>query len=503
MRLLHNIIIEKGSCIIKPVVLAAGFVILFWGQDIYAQPHDTVWTQFFGGNDVDIGYCVQQTTDGGYIITGYTTSYGAGSRDVYLIKTDSSGDSLWTQTFGGDDWDVGFSVQQTTDGGYIIAGVTASFGAGNFDVYLIKTDSSGDSLWTQTFGGSASEYGVSVQQTTDEGYIITGATASYGAGSRDVYLIKTDSSGDSLWTQTFGGSLFEWGSSVQQTTDGGYIITGYTFTYSAGMCDIYLIKTDSSGDTVWTQTFGGSSFTWGYSVQQTSDGGYIIAGATDSYGAGVNDVYLIKTNSSGDSLWTQTFGGSNYDAGYSVQQTTDGAYIITGATASYGAGIDDVYLIKTNSSGDSLWTQTFGGCSSDIGRSVQQTTDGGYIVAGSTNSYSYVVENFDVYLIKLQPETGIEEENEGSEPPVALVQIDPNPFSSELSITYSIPEQTSVELTIFDLSGRLVEELISDQLPAGTHTVMWSPSESIPNGCYLIEFNACGRCTVGRCLKLE
>ena len=451
MRLLHNIIIEKGSCIIKPVVLAAGFVILFWGQDIYAQPHDTVWTQFFGGNDVDIGYCVQQTTDGGYIITGYTTSYGAGSRDVYLIKTDSSGDSLWTQTFGGDDWDVGFSVQQTTDGGYIIAGVTASFGAGNFDVYLIKTDSSGDSLWTQTFGGSASEYGVSVQQTTDEGYIITGATASYGAGSRDVYLIKTDSSGDSLWTQTFGGSLFEWGSSVQQTTDGGYIITGYTFTYSAGMCDIYLIKTDSSGDTVWTQTFGGSSFTWGYSVQQTTDGGYIIAGATDSYGAGVNDVYLIKTNSSGDSLWTQTFGG----------------------------------------------------CSSDIGRSVQQTTDGGYIIAGSTNSYSYVVENFDVYLIKLQPETGIEEENEGSEPPVALVQIDPNPFSSELSITYSIPEQTSVELTIFDLSGRLVEELISDQLPAGTHTVMWSPSESIPNGCYLIEFNACGRCTVGRCLKLE
>ena len=304
-----------------------------------------------------------------------------------------------------------------------------------------------------------------------------------------------------MWTETFGGTNGDKGYSVQQTTDGGYIVAGGTGSYGAGIGDVYLIKTNSSGDTLWTRTFGGINPDFSYSVQQTSDGGYIITGYTNSYGAGGNDVYLIKTDSSGDTLWTETFGGSFTDIGNSVQQTTDGGFIVAGDTYSYGAGSADIYLIKTDSSGDTMWTQTFGGTNADKGSSVQQTIDGGFIVTGSTTSYG--AGGKDVYLIKLESEYGIEEENGGSMPPVALESIDPNPFSSELSITYSIPEQTMVELAIFDLSGRLVEGLISNQLPAGIHTVMWTPSESIPNGCYLIEFNACGHHTIGRCLKLN
>jgi hypothetical protein len=351
----------------------------------------------FGGSDDDYGYSVQQTTDGGYIIGGNTDSFGNGG-DVYLVKTNSNGEEEWTKTFGGSDNDYGRSVQQTTDGGYVITGYTSSFGNGSTDVYLVKTNSNGEEEWTKTFGGSDYDYGYSVQQTTDGGYIIGGNTDSFGNGYfKDVYLIKTNSEGDSLWTKTFGGSHDDYGRSVQQTTDGGYIISGITTSFGNGG-DVYLVKTNSEGDSLWTKTFGGSDYDYGRSVQQTTDGGYIISGYTFSFGNGsTTDVYLVKTNSNGEEEWTKTFGGSDDDYGYSVQQTTDGGYIIGGNTDSFGNG-GDVYLVKTNSEGDSLWTKTFGGSDDDYGRSVQQKTDGGYIISGYTESFGNGYS--DVYLIK-------------------------------------------------------------------------------------------------------
>jgi len=378
-------------------VMIVSIIMVSW---VYAQG-DTLWTKTYGGDSIDGGYSVQQTTEGGFIITGYTKSYGAGNRDVYLIRTDANGDTLWTKTYGGDSLDVGYSVQQTTDGGFIITGYTESYGAGSYDVYLIRTDENGDTLWTRTFGGSSADVGYSVQQVTDGGFIIAGYTRSYGAGGSDVYLIKTDENGDTLWTKTYGGSHDDKGYSVQQTTDDGFIITGYTKSYGAGNSDVYLIRTNENGDTLWTRTYGGNSIDVGYSVQQTTDGGFIIAGYTRSYGAGSYDVYLIKTDENGNTLWTRTFGGDSIDVGYSVQQVTDSGFIIAGYTRSYGAGGSDVYLIKTDENGDTLWTKTYGGDSIDIGNSVQQTTDGGFIITGYT--YSYGAGNSDVYLITATP----------------------------------------------------------------------------------------------------
>jgi hypothetical protein len=316
----------------------------------YRYPGET-----FGGSEHDVGYSVQQTTDGGYIIVG-----------SWLIKTDSQGNEEWVHE------DInGQSVQQTTDGGYIIVGS-----------WLIKTDSQGNEEWVhEDINGS------SVQQTTDGGYIIVGdwliKTDSQGneewvhedisgravqqttdggyimleGGGFDLWLIKTDTNGDSLWTQTFGGSGSEYAgmssSSVQQTTDGGYIITGYTESFGNGYFDVWLIKTDSDGNEQWNQTFGGSGGEGGNSVQQTTDGGYIITGFTISYGNGY-DLWLIKTDSDGNEQWNQTFGGSEYEEGYSVQQTTDGGYIITGNTESFGNGSNDIWLIKTDSQGNSV-----------------------------------------------------------------------------------------------------------------------------------------------------
>jgi hypothetical protein len=288
---------NKLARIIVPcaVVIIVGIVLLVfrpWQGPAYNL--EAAWSTTFGGPGEECGFSVQQTSDGGYIIAGYTDSYGAGGRDAWLIKTDSSGDLSWNKTFDGSGTDRGSSLQQTSDGGYIVAGSTRSYGAGGSDVWLVKTDSSGDVAWSQTFGGSGDDYGFSVQQTWDGGYIVAGSTTSYGAVEGNVWLIKTDSSGNEAWNQTFGGSEYDTAYSVQQTSDGGYIITGYTMSYGAGASDIWLIKTDSSGNVAWNQTFGGSELDYGSSVQQTSDGGYIVSGWTYSCGAGDCDVWLVK-----------------------------------------------------------------------------------------------------------------------------------------------------------------------------------------------------------------
>ncbi|NQS96982.1 MAG: T9SS type A sorting domain-containing protein [candidate division Zixibacteria bacterium] len=371
----------------------------------FAQP-DTLWTKTFGGLEHDYGYSVQQTSEGGYIIAGYTSSYGAGGDNVYLIKTEAEGYEQWSQTFGGNSYDYSESVQQTSDGGYIVAGYTYSYGAGYYDVYLIKTDARGNQQWYQTYGGSDWDYGYSVQQTGDGGYIIAGWTSSYGAGYGDVYLIKTDAGGNQQWYQTFGGNGWDYSYSVQQTSDGGYIIAGTTYTYGAGEGDVYLIKTDTEGFQQWSRTFGGGFDDWGYSVQQTSEGGYIIAGWTISFGVGNYDVYLIKTNAEGFEQWSQTYGGIDWDHSFNVQQTSDGGYIIAGTTYTYGAGEGDVYLIKTNAEGFEQWSQTFGGGYYDSGYSVQQTDDGGYIITGYTESYG--AGSADVWLLRLEAEVNID-----------------------------------------------------------------------------------------------
>ncbi len=359
-----------------------------------------VWERTFGGGDEDRGFSIRQTSDGGFIIVGDTYSYGAGNSDIYLIKTDASGNELWSHTYGGISNDESSCIQLTSDGGYIIAGGTESYGAGDCDVYLVKTDASGNEQWSNTYGGSAYDRGRFVLQTNDDGYVIVGNTYSFGAGDNDVYLIKTDASGDTTWTKTFGGINDERGDCVQQTADGGYIITGLTWSFSSGHFDVYLIKTDASGSEEWYQTFGGNNEDAGKSVQQTIDGGYIITGYTYSYGAGGDDLWLIKTNSNGNVTWDHTFGDYSLDGGNFVQPTSDDGYIVTGWNSA-GAGLADLWLIKTDVYGNSEWDYKFGGSLDDVGSVVQQTTDGGFIMVGTTESSG--AGSHDVYLVKIGP----------------------------------------------------------------------------------------------------
>lgn len=357
------------------------------------------FTKTFGGSKDDYGYSIQQTSDGGYIICGMTNSEGAGNDDVYLIKTDLLGNKIWTNTYGGALIDRGFSVQQISDGGYIICGYTnsKSGAGGGGDVYLIKTNANGGILWDRPFGESKSESGSSVKQTQDGGFIVCGSTTSYGPSLSYVYLLKIDSRGLESWKKIYGNSskIQNTGSSVSQTTDGGYILCGTSF--GGGKGDIYLVKTNANGDSTWTKTYGLND-DHGSCVQQTKDGGYIICGTSVEIATANSDVYLIKTKANGDIDWTRIIRGESGDYGYSIQQTTDGGYIICGLTNSVGSGNSDAYLIKTKSNGEVDWKRTFGGASDDTANSVQQTADGGYIICGATKSQG--AGGFDVYVIK-------------------------------------------------------------------------------------------------------
>lgn len=501
----------KNSLLVLIIFLASP---VLKGQTTFQKTYD-------GGTTSDFGRSLQQTTDGGFIITGQT-SLGAGPSDMYLVKTAYDGTIQWAKTFGGPGNEFGYCVQQTTDGGFIIVGNTDTDVAGGaWDIYLVKTASDGTLQWSQTFGGTGVEEGRSVQETNDGGFIVTGYTTS--AGLSDIYLIKTAFNGTLQWTRTYGYLLGnDHGKAVKQTNDGGYIITGFTDKESDNY-DVYLVKTASDGALEWTKTFGDTLHDGGYDVQQTNDGGYIIAGAfgnsfpisggTQYY----RDVYLIKTTSDGNLMWNKTFGNTSDAVGYSVQETNDGGYIIGGERS--GA-----HLLKTTINGTLQWSKTYGNLLGANGKtSAQQTNDGGYIVTGTIIN----IGTFDVYLIKTDSvgNSGCNETNPttivssggiqntggvqgtggavastiatqtfsgGTETTLCLtsgvnditeqpsVSIFPNPFSTQVTL-YTDKYFNDVTLTVYNSFGQLVKQI--KNISGQTVTIF---RENLSSGVYFI-----------------
>jgi hypothetical protein len=304
-------------------------------------------------------------------MAGGTHSFGAGNRDVYVIRTNGSGDTLWTRAFGGSGIDCGNSVVPVADGGCLVAAWTMSFGSGPSDMYVIRLDPAGETLWTRVYGGSQYDYAHPACQCRDGSFIIAGWTNSFGAGSYDMYVVKVNPSGDTVWTRTYGGTQEDYALGVAATADSGCVIAGFSSSFGVGGYDVYLVRIDASGDTLWTRTYGSSSSDWGYSIAPTTDGGYISAAGR----AGSSQAWLLKTDAFGDTSWTRTFGGSGQEEGLAVAQTTDGGYVMSGFTTSLGAGGQDYYLVKTDPEGSTAVADS-------RKREARRTTSGTLVVRG-------------------------------------------------------------------------------------------------------------------------
>ncbi len=359
----------------------------------------SVWNWTYGGANMDWGCSVVERSTGGFAAVGYTMSSGAGNSDVWLILTDESGNPQSSHTFGGVDRDIGWGIIEVSSGGFLIAGETESFGAGDFDAWLIRVDANGNHLWNQTYGGLYDEWGWTVVEVSTGGFVFSGRTASLGAGSFDVWLVRTDSDGNHLWNHTFGGIDIDVGREMVELSTGGFAIIGETQSFGAGFYDFYLIRTDANGNFVWSRTYGGTGLDEATSIAEVSAGGFMLTGDTWSYGAGSRDVWLIRTDANGNSLWNRTFGGADADGGMSVIEVSSGGYAITGDTASLGAGAEDMWLIRTNADGIAIWNQTFGGTEGDEGWAVLETSTGDLVVFGSTASFGAGVA--DAWLIQV------------------------------------------------------------------------------------------------------
>jgi len=381
------------------------------GESIAAPSHSesfeesnssiVLWSKTYGGADEDCAYSiVLQTSDGGFVLAGSTYSFGAGGSDFWLVKTDWLGNMRWNKTYGGLGDDEAHFVVRSADGGFAVVGTTNSFGATGYDVWLIKIDSSGNMLWNKTYGGVGSDEAWSVVNTADGGFALAGWTASFGAGSGDLWLVKTDALGNAEWNKTYGGTLFEAANSLKQTSDGGFVLAGSTYSFGSGGSDFWLIKTDNFGNIQWNRTYGGTNEDYGFSVVQTFDGGYAIAGSTSSFGLGVYDFWLVKTDHLGNLMWNKTYGGIGYDEAWLILQTASNELALIGWTESFGSGNSDCWLIITDAQGDTQWNKTWGGENYDYAYSAVLTADGGYVLAGETQSFG--AGSYDFLLIKIR-----------------------------------------------------------------------------------------------------
>lgn len=381
--------------VMKRIILAGIFLFIFCSSlTLNAQ-----WARTYGGTDFDRAFFIQQTSDGGYVTAGYTASGGAGISDFWVLKLSLAGVIEWQYAYGGSGDDVAYAVQETSDEGYIIAGYTYSFGAGESDYWILKLTSEGVIEWQFTYGGIGEDTAYAIQETSDGGYIVAGYTHLFGALTSDTWILKLTSEGDVEWQHIYGGTSDDTAYSIQETSDGGYIVAGSTQYLGALDDDFWVLKLTSAGFFEWQRIYGGYGDDVPYFIKETSDEGYIVAGDSDSFGNKESELWILKLTSIGGIEWESIYGGSDNDYLNCVQETSDGGYIVSGYTDSFGAGGSDILALKLSSIGDIEWQRTYGGSEEDVAYYIQETSDGGYVAAGYTDSFG--AGGSDFLLLKL------------------------------------------------------------------------------------------------------
>jgi hypothetical protein len=446
---------------------------------LLAQPPDTLWTRTFGDPGIDAAMCVRQTRDGAFVAAGYAESPESGIHAL-LMRFTAQGDPLWSREYGGLETSIAYSVLQTADSGYVLAGYTSPVTT-IMRGLLIRTNSRGDTLWTRQFRRDQRDLIMSVQPTQDGGCILAGYSRPPASTFCDGWLIRTDAAGDTLWNRTFGGADDDHFYEACQTFDGGFVAAGYCLT---NLC-FWLLKTDENGDSLWSRTFCSGGFAAeAHSVQQTADSGFVIAGWADIRSTGNFDFWLIRTDANGDSVWSHAYGGSADELAYCVQTTHDSGFVIAGGTGFYQP--TGIRVVRTDAAGDSLWCLAL----DDIegrAQSVVQAADGGYILAG----YYYPAGSIysDGWLAGLAPESLQVAGSPIPHPSSFILSVYPNPFNPSTEIVYDLPAPARVSLRVFDLLGREVRVLVDGFAEAGTHRVMFD-GRGLASGIYVCRLQA-------------
>ena len=441
-----------------------------------------------GNIGYDIGMSAQQVADKGYIVCGSTTSVGNGNTDIYVIKTDSLGKPQNEVSLGGLNVDRGTSIRQTNDNGYIVLGYSNDLsGIGGYDICAIKLDSVLHVEWKKTYGGSDWDFGNCIRQTSDGGYIICGGTYSYGNGDEDYFLIKTNEIGDTLWTRTYGGLFQDEAKSVVETADGGYVVTGFSMSNDT-LGDFYTIKTNNTGDTLWTHTFGGTKMDLANDIIELQTGGYAVAGETQSMGAGKSDGIILEITPDGKSGRTFLGGEKEDDRFISLTQRKDGMIAFAGITFNFGFGNGDIYFGILGSDFSYNFSTTFGSNGRELVNSVACTADDGFIICGTTNGFRNLLD--DIYLVKTGSDgfantaeviivTTIDETTK----PSANFTIHPNPCDATVTLRLSAIQHSAVTITINDLIGRT---LLQKTVRSAMQENILLQLDALSNGPYII-----------------
>jgi len=475
--------------------------------------------RIIGSLESDGDGSVRVCDDGGFIIAGSTYNVDEDRNDALLIKTDSYGQVEWRQTYDGDDGEEnsdGFSSVIIVSDGFIAVG-SSDQGSSKNDIWVVKTDLNGNFLWHEFYGGSKDDGASVIEATSDGNFIIAGNTKSAGASQgRDGYLIKIDGQGNEIWNRTIGSSGGESFRSVKQTSDGGYILAGFQQP-GTQQTDMYLVKTDGSGVVQWERNFGSSgSEDWeeANSVIVTENGGYLLAGWTSTMGAGARDLYVIKTDASGnkDNQWgDKTFGGEHHDGASEVIATSDGGYLVVGGTENHyeppplNEWYSDLYIIKLDANGTEQWNRIYGGIRGDGASCVRELDDGGFIISGNVNSYSRSRDT-DIYLLRLTNQgkwTSVPQVKNIVKPGTYhLEQNYPNPFNNQTSFLYSIPKTENVQVAVYNISGQQVVMLVNEVQDKGTHAVRFDAT-NLPTGIYFYQMKTASYSEVKRMLLLK
>ncbi len=355
------------------------------------------WAKTFGGSaQDDVFRSIAPASAGGYLIAGDTKSFGAGENDVWIIRIAEDGTVESQKTLGGNGGDSARAVKSTADGGHIVAGFSYSFAPSSGDFWLIKLDSNGDTEWEKTYGGTNTDLAHAVDQTSDGGYIIGGFTRSFGAANKDYFVVKVDASGNIEWQERFGGSDEDVIRYVKQASDGGYLVAGFTKSFGQNG-DIWLLKLDAGGNILWQKTYGGSKFEEPSTILEVSDG-YIILEQSASFSSST-DAWAFKIDTDGNILWQKTYGGTTFDELSTAVFTPDGGFIAAGETRSFGAVNEDFWVVKFDASANIEWEKRYGGSAVDEAESLALTTDGGAVIVGTTSSFG--AQLLDVWAIRI------------------------------------------------------------------------------------------------------